>query len=269
MRRTQQWCEHTPLAAVARALAARTGAAVLRQLTVVSSQDALFKGLQGKLPKGVAACVAVLLQAVRFGARDGPGLCGSLLACPDTAGALPQTFLRIQVVWRARHQAVSGAQSLQPAAGPQGQERARWRQGAGGALSSSPFSSSLLCAAHFFCGSTDACPLFAHQVELTRWLGAAAVKRDFTDKMRDAQKKEVRSTGHHLPPEPSLNHVSARCAAGRRSARGRGGRRTSYADALPAQRPAAQPSRGCCKGRGAYFQLGGANELSVPSSQSF
>ena len=29
------------------------------------------------------------------------------------------------------------------------------------------------------------------QVELTRWLGAAAVKRDFTDKMRDAQKKEV------------------------------------------------------------------------------
>jgi hypothetical protein len=29
-------------------------------------------------------------------------------------------------------------------------------------------------------------------VELTRWLGAAAVKRDLTDKMRDAQKKEVR-----------------------------------------------------------------------------
>jgi cytoskeleton-associated protein 5 len=30
-------------------------------------------------------------------------------------------------------------------------------------------------------------------VELTRWLGAAAVKRDLTDKMRDAQKKEVRA----------------------------------------------------------------------------
>ena len=30
-------------------------------------------------------------------------------------------------------------------------------------------------------------------VELTRWLGAAAVKRDLTDKMRDAQKKEVRT----------------------------------------------------------------------------
>ncbi len=29
-------------------------------------------------------------------------------------------------------------------------------------------------------------------MELTRWLGAAAVKRDLTDKMRDAQKKEVR-----------------------------------------------------------------------------
>ena len=47
-------------------------------------------------------------------------------------------------------------------------------------------------------------PLFDHKdkavrdgakelaVELTRWLGAAAVKRDLTDKMRDAQKKEAR-----------------------------------------------------------------------------
>lgn len=46
-------------------------------------------------------------------------------------------------------------------------------------------------------------PLFDHKdaavrdtakalaVELTRWLGAAAVKRDLTDKMRDAQKKGV------------------------------------------------------------------------------
>jgi hypothetical protein len=32
------------------------------------------------------------------------------------------------------------------------------------------------------------------QVELTRWLGAAAVKRDLTDKMRDAQKKEARAS---------------------------------------------------------------------------
>lgn len=30
------------------------------------------------------------------------------------------------------------------------------------------------------------------QVELTRWMGPAAVKRDMTDKMRDAQKKEAR-----------------------------------------------------------------------------
>ena len=37
-----------------------------------------------------------------------------------------------------------------------------------------------------------ACP----QIELTRWLGAAAVKRDLTDKMRDAQKKAVRA--HHI-----------------------------------------------------------------------
>ena len=46
-------------------------------------------------------------------------------------------------------------------------------------------------------------PLFDHKdkavrdgakdiaVEMTRWMGAAAVKRDLTDKMRDAQKKEV------------------------------------------------------------------------------
>ncbi len=32
----------------------------------------------------------------------------------------------------------------------------------------------------------------ARQVEMTRWMGAAAVKRDLTDKMRDAQKKEAR-----------------------------------------------------------------------------
>jgi hypothetical protein len=35
-------------------------------------------------------------------------------------------------------------------------------------------------------------PDAARQVEMTRWMGAAAVKRDLTDKMRDAQKKEVR-----------------------------------------------------------------------------
>ena len=36
-------------------------------------------------------------------------------------------------------------------------------------------------------------------MELTRWLGAAAVKRDFTDKMRDAQKKEVRTAPSIAP----------------------------------------------------------------------
>jgi len=40
------------------------------------------------------------------------------------------------------------------------------------------------------------------QVELTRWLGAAAVKRDFTDKMRDAQKKEVRAVSTLSSEEP-------------------------------------------------------------------
>jgi hypothetical protein len=52
------------------------------------------------------------------------------------------------------------------------------------------------------------------QVELTRWLGAAAVKRDFTDKMRDAQKKEVSTAHAMLAPWHCLNRMAACCAAG-------------------------------------------------------
>ena len=106
------------------------------RLTVASAQDSLFKGLQGKLPKGVAACVAVLLQAVRFATRAGDAAtrcCGRALTrlrCSAKRACL-------QVFWRARHQAVPGAQGVQPAAGPQGQERSRWREGVGGAHAAS------------------------------------------------------------------------------------------------------------------------------------
>lgn len=88
---------------------------MLGELTGVSSQDALFKGLQGKLPKGVAACVSVLLQAVRFVRRD-----DLRLEYPRRSSRAPTEPVLPQVVWRASHQAFAGAQSMQPASGPQG-----------------------------------------------------------------------------------------------------------------------------------------------------
>ena len=119
------------------------------------SQEAVFKGLQGKVPKGVAACVDVLLQALRaFGPR------------------------------------VIKPTPLLKAAGPLFDHKDKAVRD----------------------GAKDVA------VELTRWLGAAAVRRDLTDKMRDAQKEEVVAaleavSGSAPTPTRCLRRDAARFAA--------------------------------------------------------
>jgi cytoskeleton-associated protein 5 len=118
-------------------------------------QEAVFKGLQGKVPKGVAACVDVLLQALRaFGPRV----------------VKPTPLLK--------------------AAGPLFDHKDKAVRD----------------------GAKDVA------VELTRWLGAAAVRRDLTDKMRDSQKEEVVAaldavSGSAPTPTRCLRRDAARFAA--------------------------------------------------------
>jgi len=115
----------------------------------------VFKGLQGKVPKGVAACVDVLLQALRaFGLRV----------------VKPTPLLK--------------------AAGPLFDHKDKAVRD----------------------GAKDVA------VELTRWLGAAAVRRDLTDKMRDSQKEEVVAaleavSGSAPTPTRCLRRDAARFAA--------------------------------------------------------
>ena len=115
----------------------------------------MFKGLQGKVPKGVAACVDVLLQALRaFGLRV----------------VKPTPLLK--------------------AAGPLFDHKDKAVRD----------------------GAKDVA------VELTRWLGAAAVRRDLTDKMRDSQKEEVVAaleavSGSAPTPTRCLRRDAARFAA--------------------------------------------------------
>ena len=124
-------------------------------LTHPRVQEAVVKGLQNKVPKSVAACVDVLLQALKaFGPRV----------------VKPTPLLK--------------------AAGPLFDHKDK--------------------------AVRDGAKEIA--VELTRWLGAAAVKQGFTDKMRDAQKEEVEAaleavSGSAPKPTRCLRRDAARFAA--------------------------------------------------------
>ncbi len=110
----------------------------------------MAKGLQGKVPKGVAACVDVLLQALKaFGVRV----------------VKPSPLMK----------AVSTLLDHKDGAVRVGAKDIAARQPA------------YVCD----CDTPSSHSAETSQVELTRWLGPAAVKRDLTSKMRDAQKKEV------------------------------------------------------------------------------
>ena len=124
-------------------------------LTHTRVQEAVVKGLGNKVPKSVAACVDVLLQALKsFGPRV----------------VKPTPLLK--------------------AAGPLFDHKDK--------------------------AVRDGAKEIA--VELTRWLGAAAVKTGFTDKMRDAQKEEVEAaleavSGSAPKPTRCLRKDAARFAA--------------------------------------------------------
>ena len=151
-------------------------------------QEAAVKGLAGKVPKGVAACVAVLLQAVRCAAA-----CARRRPAADPA-ARPSAF-GVRVV---------KPQPLLRAAGP--------------------------LFDHKDAAVRDTAKALA--VELTRWLGAGAVKRDLTDKMRDAAKKGVRS-------------LRGLCGKGKGLTEGAGGGRFGGCGGWPTACPFPPSPQGC------------------------
>ena len=135
--------------------------------------------------------MSVLLQAVRFGASRAGAHAG---LCAGRALTSPALLLRNACTCRSFGVRVIKPSPVLKACSPLLDHKDKSvRDGAkelAVRMQAPEFMPSPATALH--CASLAlTCPLLFVQVELTRWLGAAAVKRDFTDKMRDAQKKEV------------------------------------------------------------------------------